>query len=44
LQHVNVDAGLIVHAGGVKFLRTGGDRRITRNNLSNRTAVSFDTQ
>ena len=44
LQDVNVDAGLIVDAGGVLLLRAGGNGGVARNNFGDRTAVGFDAE
>src|SRR5437899_3530502 len=44
LENVDVNAGLIVDAGGVKFLRARGDRGVARDNFCYRAAVSFDAK
>src|ERR1700731_1209530 len=44
LENVDVDAGLTVDAGSVKFLRASRYRGIARNNFCNRSAVSFDAE
>src|SRR6267142_2917834 len=44
LKNVNVNAGLMVDASGVKLLRAGGNRGVARNDFRNGTAVGFDAQ
>ena len=44
LQDVNVNAGLIVHAGGVLLLRAGRNGGVARNNFGDRAAVGFDAE
>src|SRR5712692_5062984 len=44
LENVNVDAGLIVDACGVEFLRAGGNRGVARYDFREGTAVRFDSQ
>ena len=42
LQHVDVDAGLIVDTSRVHLLRAGGNRRIARDDFGDCAAVRFD--
>ena len=44
LEDVNVDAGLIVDAGGVLLLRAGGDGGVARNDFGDGAAVGFDAE
>ena len=44
LENVDVNAGLIVDAGGVELLGARGDRGVARDDLCNRSAVSLDAE
>ena len=44
LQHVNVDAGLVVDAGRVQLLRAGGNRGVARDDFRDGAAVGFDAE
>src|SRR2546422_8189932 len=44
LEDVDVDAGLIVEASGVKFLRARGNRGIARNDFRDRATVGLDAE
>ena len=41
---MDIDPGLIVDARGVKLLRAGGYRGISRNQLRHRAAVGLDAK
>src|SRR6266480_2801806 len=44
LEDVDVDAGLIVDASGVKFLRARGNRGIARNDFRDRATIGLDAE